>query len=325
MTHNINTSNTLNLIPFITLFDKEGIDWKPLARKYDIPQSPMDEACWVPSVKMLGFLSAVTELTGRNLGAKAGSLFSIDQLFPDLARELNQTQSFSDAIHCLIDAMSTLTSHVVVWTQKIEQRWYLCYRSAYSSKTVGFEQTEWFRCFAFISFCQNYLGSDWQPNSVMLNLHAINSELPFGYSKDRFQINNEFGGIEIELPDDYTVITQEELELDWFTVVRRLCDTYAHLPWFNIVWFSRLIGVSTRSMQRKLAQHHSSFTQLRDESRIKVAKQLLIEDQRTPNEIAYRCGYTDLSNFNRAFKRWMGMTPSAYRREHSVIASDCLS
>ena len=41
---------------------------------------------------------------------------------------------------------------------------------------------------------------------------------------------------------------------------------------------------------------------------------MLQEDRYSLSEIAFLTGYSEQSAFNRAFKRWMGMTPAAYRK-----------
>jgi AraC-like DNA-binding protein len=43
----------------------------------------------------------------------------------------------------------------------------------------------------------------------------------------------------------------------------------------------------------------------------------LLKANTSPFETAWRCGYSDLSNFNRAFKGWLGKTPAQYQKQTS--------
>ena len=79
---------------------------------------------------------------------------------------------------------------------------------------------------------------------------------------------------------------------------------------------AREIGMSSRTMRRKLAEEGSSFQEVLDECRM---RQALFEFRTRPDlsiaEIALRLGYAEHSNFTRAFHRWSGVSPQAYRAQ----------
>ncbi|MFZ2467601.1 MAG: AraC family transcriptional regulator [Parvibaculum sedimenti] len=73
-------------------------------------------------------------------------------------------------------------------------------------------------------------------------------------------------------------------------------------------------GMSLRSMQRRLGSRRLTYERLVDETRRDIAERLLATSPLSIAEIAYHCGYGDPANFHRAFLRWAGETPAAYRR-----------
>lgn len=74
------------------------------------------------------------------------------------------------------------------------------------------------------------------------------------------------------------------------------------------------LHVSARTLKRQLAAEGTTFTDVLDGLRQARALILLQEHQRSVDEIATELGYSDTANFTRAFKRWTGSTPAAYRR-----------
>lgn len=76
---------------------------------------------------------------------------------------------------------------------------------------------------------------------------------------------------------------------------------------------SRTIGLSPRTLQRRLKYCGVDFDALRDETRRGEALQLIASGKYTATDIAYMVGYSDQAHFTRAFKRWTGSTPSRYR------------
>lgn len=76
---------------------------------------------------------------------------------------------------------------------------------------------------------------------------------------------------------------------------------------------ARALHLSPRSVKRKLAEHGTTFSDILEDVRRERALLLLANRDLTIGEIATRLGYSEQPNFTRAFRRWTGMTPAAYR------------
>lgn len=76
---------------------------------------------------------------------------------------------------------------------------------------------------------------------------------------------------------------------------------------------ARALGTSERTMQRRLRQAGTSFRDVVDEVRRETALAQLGRRDATVTDIAFMLGFSDLSAFSRAFRRWTGASPSEYR------------
>ena len=76
---------------------------------------------------------------------------------------------------------------------------------------------------------------------------------------------------------------------------------------------SELMGISERTLQRRLAGQGLTFSLMVDDVRLAQA-QKLIRQQKVLTEVAKALGYADPGSFTRAFERWMGITPKQYQK-----------
>lgn len=76
---------------------------------------------------------------------------------------------------------------------------------------------------------------------------------------------------------------------------------------------ARALAMSERTLQRRLAEESTTFAELLDETRRELAVLHLHEGTLAVYEIALLLGYNDPSAFHRAFRRWTGRTPRAFR------------
>lgn len=77
---------------------------------------------------------------------------------------------------------------------------------------------------------------------------------------------------------------------------------------------SRRLGMSGRSLQRRLAEEECRFDALLDDVRSEFAKRYLAKGTVSASEIAFLIGFQSPTAFFRAFKRWTGGTPGSYQR-----------
>lgn len=81
----------------------------------------------------------------------------------------------------------------------------------------------------------------------------------------------------------------------------------------SVIQISEIIGMSNRTLTRRLSEHGFTFRDLIQKKQIEVSKYLLGKPNVSIAEIAFETGFSEQSAFNRAFKRWTGKTPVGYR------------
>ena len=74
--------------------------------------------------------------------------------------------------------------------------------------------------------------------------------------------------------------------------------------------------MSVRTLNRLLAAEGTSYRQLLDALRSELAARHLAGDDVSIAEVGFLLGFSELSSFHRAFKRWTGRTPAEFREEH---------
>jgi AraC-like DNA-binding protein len=94
----------------------------------------------------------------------------------------------------------------------------------------------------------------------------------------------------------------------------------ARIP--DISTAARDLGLSARSLRRRLAAAATSYRALVRATLQASAGHMLRDPKQTIQETAHALGFSNVGAFHRAFKRWTGMTPAQYRERRNGKAAD---
>ena len=100
-----------------------------------------------------------------------------------------------------------------------------------------------------------------------------------------------------------------------------VAEVYRHLrarrygQWPTLAAMAEQQGISASTFRRQLEREGRSYQQIKDEVRRAMAFERLREGTLSIAEIAEQAGFQEPSAFHRAFKKWTGLTPGAYRAQ----------
>src|SRR5215813_8585974 len=81
---------------------------------------------------------------------------------------------------------------------------------------------------------------------------------------------------------------------------------------------AKATGTSVRTLQRRLKDAGVNYNDLQNDVRKTLALNLLENETLALGEIAFSLGYSEVSAFNHAFRRWVGQSPGDYRRQRAA-------
>ena len=119
-----------------------------------------------------------------------------------------------------------------------------------------------------------------------------------------------YGAAQVPDPD-----IPDSLNLNGTDNLKRLIRPYLQGAAPKIDMIAEIVGVSRRSLQRKLQQAGSNYSELVETTRFKMATEMLRDSDVRVTDVAVALGYENQSNFGRGFRRFAGISPGKYRRE----------
>lgn len=176
-------------------------------------------------------------------------------------------------------------------------------------------------------------GRDWKPKALLFRHSAPVDIQPYKKNFDcPVHFNQEVNALILDvedlkktsthhkqpnpLLDSYISVMESRQPLDNLSKSKQFIRQYLHTDHCNLPMVARSIGVSPRSLQRYLKSRETSFNQLLSEIRCDAVRKYLQETNLPLSKIAETLGYTELSNFSRAFKKQFGCSPLEWRKRH---------
>ncbi|MEM9456875.1 MAG: AraC family transcriptional regulator ligand-binding domain-containing protein [Myxococcota bacterium] len=108
--------------------------------------------------------------------------------------------------------------------------------------------------------------------------------------------------------------TEGSADQSFDTQVRALIDDGLMAGQANQISVAQALGMSPRTLQRRLEELGTSFARQLEQVRHQRALQLLVLPRLSMGEVAFMLGYGSSRAFHRSFRRWTGQTPSEYRQ-----------
>ena len=184
---------------------------------------------------------------------------------------------------------------------------------------------------AIVQLCQFATDSQFAPVSIAFKCsdrHSINTyKEAFGCPVttgaeritlrfDRESLEKPLPGINLELAKANDSVVEKYLaSLDSqkvTTQVRELLIALLPSGHTNQSRIAEHMNRSLSTLQRQLSQEGTSYQEIRDETRRQLATEYVRESKLSLSQIAYMLGFSDQSNFSRAFRRWTGVPPREF-------------
>jgi len=115
----------------------------------------------------------------------------------------------------------------------------------------------------------------------------------------------------------YELFAQPKADFTLSTEIKGLIEKHLHEGCLSIEETATFFKMTKRTLIRKLTDEGTSYQTLKDIVRRDKSVHFLMRRSLTVSEIAHRVGFSDSAVFTRAFKKWMGVTPLAYRSTHA--------
>lgn len=323
------------LLPFIKFLNQIGSPTEQLLKQAKVPIFALDDPeALIPLYQSCAFVEQAARFEGiDHLGILVGQRTQIADLgmFGHL---LCQSLTLYDLLTTIEKMMKTFNSGEQVWMVQAGDRAWLHHRHI-SPPTIKNEQSQLYSIVLCLKAFHLVLEEGWRPSAIHMQVNPskrltdleifADTQICFDQPSSAIVFPRSLLSLPLKQPvafhasdyqSDYETLQSSAPSPGFFESLQQLLRSLLRDGYPDIDLVAEIAGMSTRSLQRRLAENDLSYSHLVEQVRFEMAVHWLQNADIKLIEIAAELGYTDAANFTRAFKRWVGVSPRQFRYQH---------
>ncbi|MGR5144586.1 helix-turn-helix domain-containing protein [Photobacterium sp. DNB23_23_1] len=303
--------------PFIHFLDEHGRDPSQLLKRFRINKETLATPnLYIPSHVIGLIIDSASKASGhRDIGFHAAQHVGNQALHPELNKQLVNIEEISDLLNTLLSFQHLQGSHFKLWFESYNGEFRICHQSSLKVTNTSYEHANEFTTFLIINLLKAHLGASWQPRYLAFDHHCTPKAKIVGQTTEKkvcYGTRYSYVPIDFSLTDMVPLKRHPEQRLGCsITRVKGIVDTFWQEEHFNIDFVAHLFGVSERTLQRLFIQHNTTFRDYINQKKIEKSMELL-QQGLSVQAVAEKLHYSDPSNFSRAMKKYIKLTPTQY-------------
>ena len=316
---------------FTEALEPKGVSSRSIARRLGLPMWQYgDPDDWIPLEDTLEFLKEAARVAGdERLGMLVSRTRHPASTTP-FGRLVSRCPTLYSALKTSCQLAKQHTSLAHNWMVDAGDHVWLC-RDQYAGMNSGLREHEQYVIGFYLELIRRTAGPIWQPAEMWVSTpHQPRleesddlAEVAIRYDKSHTAIALPKSILSRPLRSDpplgYSTTIDAEHPLrftpsadDFAGSLRQILMTLVKDGTTSLKEVAEIVQLHPRSLQRRLQSTGATYQEVLDEARFRVATTLLGLPGATATEVGYAVGYSSLSSFSRAFRRYAGVSPQQY-------------
>lgn len=316
------------LMPFAEIHSEIGGPTASLLAKFQLPTSLEEKADhYVPLLPAVRFATAAQERQGLSeLAFRAAMLLSFEHLSEEMRTRIRHSTTLLVALQHMCKWAPVEDTNLRLWLEPNDETVRICSRLTGTKGIPHLEMSQWLQNIFVMHIVRQFAGVNWTPRVVAFEAnYSPNIEVQSHWPNTRFMSGQKASWIEVPLkflshPNPRDVVSSDSpkterqpFDNDVVSVLKLTLPSYLDQGGLAIVQAAEMVGLSVRSLQRKLSLAGLTYSGLLEQIRINNAIKLLSETENKIIDVSFSSGYADPAHFARAFRRISGLTPREFR------------
>ena len=247
----------------------------------------------------------------------------------EFGQRMGQSLTVYDAIKTFNRLYAQMSSIDLFWSVECDEGLWWLRKRVQIANIVSRQHMEMGAFHYMIQTVRLGAGPDWTPEKICLEAqsHAALGRLS-AFGNAAIRERQGVSGILIPrsllarsiraeqsstLPLNASKLFSEAPSSEFPESLRQLVGSHLSFGHPKIEEIADVAGMGVRSLQRRLKEHGLTYKLIVDQASFQKTQEYLRDPDFRLVEVAHQLGYSDQANFNRAFRRWAGVTPSEYR------------
>jgi AraC-like DNA-binding protein len=323
-TPNVSIARAALVMPLFEHASSAGVPVARLLEKARLPATfGEDRSAFIPTSSWHSFAGELSRVLGKpDLGWQLALARPLEAYSRDFTSGIANAPSLAEAFR-FIDRHGRRhcnTHHVQLC---LHGDYGYVFHDSCRDRSPGEEQRAAARTASILIAVHEFLGPDWRPDLIGIDFDPVALSSDGALDGVRVIRRNNGGFVRIRAEDlaarcrrPIVTATQDTAVAgtEFSDRLKQLISTFLGERVPSLTEVAEILGTSRRSLQRRLRDAGTSYSELILHARYEAASELLRDPGVRVVDVAWSVGYDDPSHFTRFFRRISGITPQHYRR-----------